>query len=135
MHHVFAYGSLMFAPVWERLTIVRHRPLDAILIGYRRSGIKNANYPGIFKGNAGDRTYGKLYLDVTQNEMRNLDEFEGDLYQRVTVSVLLSELGQKIDACTYVIREDCLDVLTHQRWDPDNFESQHMQELLAEITH
>lgn len=99
-HHVFTYGSLMFAPVWERVVTAVYRSSPADLTGYRRFAIVGETYPGIMETEAGALT-GVLYFDVNDADLQALDDFEGGDYQRRAVQVTM-QTGAPLTAQTYV---------------------------------
>ncbi|KLT45811.1 PLP-dependent transferase, partial [Cutaneotrichosporon oleaginosum] len=101
---LFAYGTLMVPAILLRVLGRKGEDLkfqDAILHGYTRHHVKDADYPGLIGSeklaelgaDAGDNaTRGTLVSGLTPNDMRLLDVFEGDEYERVTASVaVLSE--------------------------------------------
>ena len=98
--HVFTYGSLMFAPVWQRVVSGRYRSEAADLAGYRRLAIVDETYPGIVEIDAGS-VAGTLYLDVNDADLQALDDFEGTDYQRRAVQVT-TPAGTLATAQTYV---------------------------------
>lgn len=98
--HVFTYGSLMFAPVWQRVVRGRYRSTPAHLDGHMRFAIRDETYPGMV-ASAGGRVDGVLYLDVAPADLIALDAFEGDAYRRDTVRVTLAG-GEEFVADTYI---------------------------------
>ena len=42
---IFTYGSLMFAPVWQRIVSGHYASCPAILTDYQRLAVKNEEYP------------------------------------------------------------------------------------------
>ena len=115
--HVFTYGSLMFAPVWERVVSGRYRGLAAALAGYRRLAIVGETYPGIVEATS-DKVAGVLYCDVSDADLQALDDFEGIDYRRSSISVTTSD-GMVMPAQTYVYILP-LRLATHD-WDPAAF--------------
>lgn len=115
--HVFTYGSLMFAPVWQRVVRGDYAGIEATLQDHARFALIDALYPGMvaLKGHA---VVGTLYCEVSAGDLSALDRFEGDEYQRCRVQVELANT-KKIWAQTYLF-------LPHQRlseqpWNPANF--------------
>jgi gamma-glutamylcyclotransferase (GGCT)/AIG2-like uncharacterized protein YtfP len=88
--HVFTYGSLMFAPVWQRVVGGAYRSAPAWLDGYARHALADDAYPGMIEA-AGSRVDGLVYFDVTDADLARLDAFEGDEYRRIAVSLTLRE--------------------------------------------
>lgn len=115
--HVFTYGSLMFAPVWQRVVTARHRSCSADLAGYRRFALTDKTYPGMIEAVAG-RVSGVLYFDVDDADLRALDDFEGNEYQRRTVQVATLTQGV-VTAQTYLFLLPAR--LAAHDWDPAAF--------------
>ncbi len=117
--HVFTYGSLMFAPVWQRVVAGRHRSSTAHLAGYRRFALSDETYPGMIEADAdGGRVTGVLYFDVDAADLRALDAFEGSEYRRCTVQVTTPAHGP-VTAQTYVYLLPAR--LAAHDWDPAAF--------------
>ena len=98
--HVFTYGSLMFAQVWQPLVGGRYRSEPAVLPGYRRFAVPGVTYPGIVAA-PGEQVAGLLYLDVGPGDLARLDLFEGAEYRREALPVTLAD-GSVLVAETYV---------------------------------
>lgn len=126
--HVFTYGSLMFAPVWQR--IVRSRPASrpARLSGFERLSVRDETYPAIVE-RSGASVEGVLYLEVADDDLQRLDAFEGSDYERRTLAVRILEGGAgHVPAETYVWRDP---VRLHARpWDAQGFERDAMTSFL-----
>ena len=115
--HVFTYGSLMFAPVWQRVVAARHRSCAANLTGYRRFALADETYPGMIEA-AGGSVTGVLYFDVNDADLRALDVFEGREYARRTVQVT-TPAQEQVMAQTYVFLVPAL--LAAHDWEPAAF--------------
>ncbi|MBC7416441.1 MAG: gamma-glutamylcyclotransferase [Herminiimonas sp.] len=116
-HNVFTYGSLMFAPVWERVVQGRYRSAAARLDGHGRFALVDDTYPGMVPMD-GATVAGVLYFDVGVADMAMLDHFEGDEYRRTPVQVQLDDGGQAA-AQTYVFEAHRR--LSSQPWNPEAF--------------
>ena len=57
--HVFTYGSLMYAPVWERVVVGRYQAAQASAAGFRRHAVRGETYPGVVSA-AGGLVLGRL---------------------------------------------------------------------------
>lgn len=98
--HIFTYGSLMFAEVWQPLVGGRYRSEPAVLPGYRRFAVPGVAYPGIVAA-PGQEVAGLLYRDVAPDDLARLDLFEGAEYRREALPVTLAD-GSVLVAETYV---------------------------------
>ncbi len=116
--HVFTYGSLMFAPVWQRVVRGRYRAQTARLAGFARFAIAGETYPGMVE-QAGAAVDGMLYRDVDERDLAALDAFEGEAYRRIAVRVVL-DCGAALEAQTYLYLLP--QKLASSPWQPEAFE-------------
>lgn len=81
--NAFTYGTLMFPEVIQNLTEGRvYESRDVILKGYGRRHVKGRVYPGLIVAPA-EEVKGKLYLNLSNEDMKSLDYFEGTEYQKI----------------------------------------------------
>jgi gamma-glutamylcyclotransferase (GGCT)/AIG2-like uncharacterized protein YtfP len=118
--HVFTYGSLMFAEVWQRVVRGDYRFVSAVLDGHARYEIAGETYPGMVP-QAGAAVRGVLYFDVAPEDMAALDAFEGSEYRRETVNVR-QEQGGMLSADTYLYLPR--HKLSPAAWEPERFQMQ-----------
>lgn len=116
--HIFTYGSLMFAPVWQRVVQGAYRSAPARLDNHARFAIIGETYPGMVAMN-GDSVAGVLYFDVSDRDIAALDAFEGIEYRREQVVVTL-ENGEPAVANTYVYL--ATEKLSQSPWLPEIFQ-------------
>lgn len=116
--HVFTYGSLMFAPVWERVVQGAYRSSQAVATGFARYAIAGETYPGMIARD-GARVPGVLYFDVVPVDVAALDAFEGIEYRRVPISVALAS-GESAAADTYLYLLP--EKLSESPWLPEAFQ-------------
>lgn len=116
---LFAYGTLMSPEIMEKVAGCRPEARVALLRGFRRSRVRDEQYPGI-REEVGDVVPGLLYLDVPATAMQRLDIFEGERYERRQV-VVQEEDGTVRAAMTYVFRPAYHELLTGIPWDFDEF--------------
>lgn len=129
MTNVFTYGSLMFAPVWQRVVAGHYRSAPAVLQGYQRFPVRGEEYPAIRIGDETASVSGVLYFDVSPADIKRLDDFEGEYYLRTAVDVSVS--GKAVAAETYVLRPAWYGILGDGRWDVDAFEAHGIKAFLA----
>ena len=56
-----------------------------------------------------------IYYDISQEDFRKLDAYEGEEYARKKVYVLL-ESGKDVGCFTYLFKKEYFDRLTKQDW-------------------
>ncbi|MBN1360194.1 MAG: gamma-glutamylcyclotransferase [Sedimentisphaerales bacterium] len=115
--HLFVYGSLMFEEVWSRLVRGSYVKRTARLHGFSRRKVRDDVYPVIFRSHEPDWVDGLVYLHVTDEDIRRLDFFEGDVYDRQNHTVLV-EQAEKIVAAVYVLKDDYYHMTDATDWDP-----------------
>ena len=118
--HVFAYGTLMFPEIWQS---VAGRPFEALrgtVEGFAIYCVRDQVFPGILAATPIDVVHGVIYLDVGDDAIRRLDQFEDDFYQRQAVTVLCDD-GPPREAQAYVVPHERRDVLTTELWSADQF--------------
>ncbi|KAK7204351.1 AIG2-like family-domain-containing protein [Myxozyma melibiosi] len=123
---IFCYGTLMSPNVLARVLFNKrdlpsNSPLSltpATLHNHSRSRLIDESYPAIVKSE-GSSVAGVLVSELTPAQVKTLDAFEGDEYERQKVQVV-NENGQAVDAWCY-IWVDRLDRLTGVDWDFDEF--------------
>jgi gamma-glutamylcyclotransferase (GGCT)/AIG2-like uncharacterized protein YtfP len=115
--HVFTYGSLMFPEVWTLVVTGRYRSIAGTLAGHGRFAVAGQTYPGMIAA-ADERVVGVLHLDVDDADLARLDDFEGDDYRRVTVSVDCADGTTRASETYLYLRQDRL---LPSAWDPEAF--------------
>ena len=126
--HVFTYGSLMFADIFEGVTEERCRQQNATLNQWQRYALLDRTYPGA--ANCQDLTAqikGVLWFDVSAQALLKLDAFEGREYRRQSVTVLC-ESTQPQTAWIYRWLDESL---FSGAWHVDAFEHQHRADFVA----
>ena len=127
MRNVFTYGSLMFPVVWDRVVLGRYRSSEATVHGFQRLRIRGEQYPAlIINPNAGALT-GRVYFDVTANDIARLDHFETSDYARVTIAVTIA--GKALAADAYLALKP--ETLEQMEWSPETFELEGIASFLA----
>jgi gamma-glutamylcyclotransferase (GGCT)/AIG2-like uncharacterized protein YtfP len=130
--HLFAYGTLMFPAVWRRVVGREFRSRRASIAGYKALRANGELFPVLVPGKANGRVDGVVYSDLDDGTLALLDEFESDLYERVSVNVVLDD--GKPQACqAYVLPERNRRFASSERWDPEWFQREAMDEYLQRI--
>lgn len=128
--NVFTYGSLMFSPVWDAVVLGNYRATSAVLEGHARRRIVNDSYPVAFPSDANETIIGMLYHDVSNEDIKRLDFFEGEYYQRSKVSVRLNN-ANLVKAEVYLINPRYRHLVSEMPWDPDNFQERCLSEFMS----
>ncbi len=118
--HLFVYGSLMLEPVWDRLVRRTYVKRPARLHGFTRRRVRNDVYPVIFPSLPAEWVDGQVYLYVGDDDLKRLDSFEGEFYDRQSHTVTVAGF-EKIAAGVYVLREEYLHMTDDFAWDPQWF--------------
>lgn len=92
---------------------------QATLNNFFRSKIHNEEYPGII-AQANAVVSGILYFDLAAKAIGCLDLFEGEMYQRQEVEVIMENQDQAT-AMTYVIKPRYQHLLTDKEWSFSEF--------------
>ena len=129
MKNVFVYGSLMFDDVWNRIVQHHYEKHSAVLLGYKRLTVKGANYPGLVKS-FNSSIEGVVYRNVTAQDIKRLDKFEGECYKKISVSVAC-ETGQLLNAEVYLFNIRHKNLLTNTPWDPVRFKAHHLRQFIT----
>lgn len=129
MKNVFVYGSLMFDDVWNRVVQHRYNKQSAILSGYKRLSVKGETYPGLIKSFNNSVT-GVIYHNVTARDIKRLDRFEGEYYDKISVTVVC-ETGYVHNAKVYLFNNRNRNLLSSNSWDPVRFQSRHLRRFIA----
>ncbi len=118
--NLFAYGSLMCADIMAEVSGIGALSSEpSVLAGFERRCVKGEDYPAI-RARTGRRVEGVLYRGLPAGAWARLDRFEGELYRRAEVRVLLRG-GKAVSAQTYVLREEFAARLSPERWDFEHF--------------
>ncbi|TPX70211.1 hypothetical protein SpCBS45565_g01978 [Spizellomyces sp. 'palustris'] len=128
---IFCYGTLMSAAVYCKVVGTASAPLSkpATLVGYRRRQVRGATYPAITPATADDKVEGLVVHVETHDQVRLLDLFESDDYERQTVRVHLA--GEAVDVDVYVWASGD-NLLSKEDWDFEDFLQNRLQEWLRD---
>ena len=117
----------MFAVVWDRVVQGRYRSSEGAINGFQRLQIRDEHYPAlVIKANASSLT-GRVYYDVSANDIARLDHFETSDYARVSIAVTVA--GAAFAAEAYMTLKP--EILESLEWDPEAFERNGLQPFLA----
>lgn len=129
MKNLFVYGTLMFDEVWQQLTVKKYHRTRAFLPHFQRVTIKNETYPAVFRS-IKSTTDGVLIHNISGNDIRQLDRFEGKYYKRCSVTVYTHD-NKTFPAEVYVIKNRFRKLLTSKEWQPEEFNNKHIDRFLS----
>ena len=121
----------MFSPVWDRVVAGNYLASSALLHGYARRAVIDEDYPVAFAARPQDSISGIVYYDVEPDDVRRLDIFEGDYYQRISVNLELPQL-REITADVYIVRQRYQRIISDRHWDPEDFQVNALSKFLAD---
>jgi gamma-glutamylcyclotransferase (GGCT)/AIG2-like uncharacterized protein YtfP len=98
--NIFTYGSLMFDEVWRQVVSGCYRSDAATLHHHQRHALTGLSYPGVV-AMPDIHVAGRLYYEVSAEDMARLDVFEGAEYRREALQVMLAG-GELVSAWTYI---------------------------------
>lgn len=128
--NVFVYGTLMEPRIITEVIGRTPEGHPAVLRGYRRSCLEGELYPGI-QPDESAQIEGLVYPNLAPDEVQSLDRFEGDLYQRSTVTVSPSH-AEPVQVEVYVIRPEHRHHLTGEAWDFKAFRERFVERFAAQ---
>ncbi|KAG2201325.1 hypothetical protein INT47_001413 [Mucor saturninus] len=104
----------------ESLKMNSVKLVPATLKGYTRSSLKGEEYPAITQTEGQGKVKGVLAQGLTETDIKALDVFEGDWYQRIPVQVTSDEDGTTFDTNVYLYVGD-MQLLTGTDWSFQQF--------------
>jgi gamma-glutamylcyclotransferase (GGCT)/AIG2-like uncharacterized protein YtfP len=115
--NVFVYGTLLVPKIWDAVT---HCPdLDseaAELTGYAKYRVRGADYPGIVEADSDSIVSGRIFLKVPDAAVRRLDAYEDSFYERLPLTVRLTD-GSRLEADAYCVPvEKAAAILSKELW-------------------
>ncbi|AFZ35810.1 AIG2 family protein [Stanieria cyanosphaera PCC 7437] len=127
--NLFCYGSLMYPEVWHLIVKDKYQQQQAKVFGYRRKKIKNEEYPGLIASKQEDSIQGTVYFNVSTQDLKRLDLFEGNQYIRVKVNCILCNESY-IESYTYIINPHDQTIVEKEDWNQEEFEQNGLKQFL-----
>jgi gamma-glutamylcyclotransferase (GGCT)/AIG2-like uncharacterized protein YtfP len=115
MNNLFAYGTLMCEEIMREVSGFSLSSKPGTLKGYTRRSVKFEKYPAVTTDGMSS-VEGLVYLDLPDPAWERLDRFEGDMYERRTVRIVLKD-GGTLSSFVYVVKPELLDRLEQSDWD------------------
>jgi gamma-glutamylcyclotransferase (GGCT)/AIG2-like uncharacterized protein YtfP len=109
----------MCADIMSEVTGLACSGEPARLEGYTRHPVMDEDYPGVVP-EPGAIVAGVLYRYLDATALGRLDDFEGEMYARVGVSVTVAD-AVRVDAWCYVVQPDYRPRLLPGEWDFEAF--------------
>lgn len=115
---LFVYGTLMLPEIMLAVSGHPGPGEHAILHRYRRRLVAGEVYPAIVEA-AGETVDGLVYRGLDGRQLARLDRFEGEMYRRVRVEVLVGVTVMQ--AQVYVLKPRFCHRLSDQAWSLQDF--------------
>ncbi len=128
---LFAYGSLINDEILMSLLGRRLTKTTVTLINYKRVKVAGEEYPAI-RPNQGSIVEGILISGLSSDDIRCLDHYEGDCYERIPVTVVTADNKQQ-HCETYIFKPEYYDMLSNEDWCNEEFRNHHMQQFLSRL--
>jgi gamma-glutamylcyclotransferase (GGCT)/AIG2-like uncharacterized protein YtfP len=119
VNDLFAYGTLMCHDIMRIVAGCGPSHTDGVLRDYRRYAVRGEVYPAIVASEGG-LVEGVVCHDIPDDAWLRLDRFEGEMYERRLVNVVLAD-GRTERAYSYIIRPEFEGRLESIEWDFESF--------------
>ena len=126
--NLFAYGTLMFPEVWERVVGRSFRTEAAVLADYAAWQVRGGLFP-VLVAAAGDVTHGLVYFNLDPTAFIRLDDHESDFYERRPVEVALAS-GELVACQAYILPSRNSALASTARWDAETFRRESLAQYL-----
>ncbi len=115
-YNLFVYGTLLLTDLQRALLGRQPDQRRATLSGYSRYRVKGQPYPAAVPEPSGT-IHGKVLFELTEEELKRLDQYEGEEYKRVPVRVTLED-GTETEALVYIYKEQYYEDIEYHKWHP-----------------
>ncbi|MCW8885733.1 MAG: gamma-glutamylcyclotransferase [Motiliproteus sp.] len=119
MATLFCYGTLALPGVVKRLIGRVPDGVQAKLENYVCRCIRDTDFPALVPRKKSEVT-GTLYRNLSPQEIRILDDYEGQMYKRQQVWVELDQ-GKTEHSWVYVLRSQYYSKVLEQPWDVEKY--------------
>ena len=127
---LFAYGTLQIPEILQHLLGRTLPATHAVLAGYRCFRLGDKPYPAIIE-QPHARVSGLLHAGVSDAELRLLDRYEGELYERRLVD--LQTAAGVLPGFVYVLGAAHREQIGSDEWDLATFRRDHLPQYLQEV--
>ena len=118
MSALFVYGTLCFPEVIEKLTGKFFHSEPAVLKGFQRKKVRNADYPAIIKNEEAE-VKGILFHDVDDHSIQIINFYEGEEYNSEVLKINTTD--GIVKAKVFVWNSD-FNELEETDWNPNEFQ-------------
>lgn len=130
--NLFAYGTLIFADIWQCVVGHEVESKTAELSGYQVRRVVDDLFPVMVPGTSEDIAQGVVYYGLTDRDVQLLDHYEAHLYERIEVQPL-AEDGSSATCQTYVLREQYSSAASEEAWTTAWFAKHAKQEYIKRL--
>ena len=120
--NLFAYGTLVFEPIFLRVVGKNYPFQPAYLKDYIAYCVQDELYPGLVY-QPGGITTGKLYVGLNYNDFELLSAYEGDEYTLEEIELRIGFDAKPAQAYTYVYAGKYFEHLTSNVFSLKQFEA------------
>jgi gamma-glutamylcyclotransferase (GGCT)/AIG2-like uncharacterized protein YtfP len=118
--NLFAYGTLMFPEVWERVVGRPFVAERATISGFAVRRVVDDVYPVLVHADKCSGVVGLVFRNIDHDTLARLDAYESDFYQRLEVIATLSN-SESLACQAYVLPEHNRDAASAEAWNADEF--------------
>ena len=131
-HSLFVYGTLEVTEVISSLIGRRISFSTAFALDHYRCLLQDRIYPGLipYKGRV---TSGRLYVDLTDQEIFTLDAFEGATYNREHLNIYRLGIGVSV-AFSYILDKAYHQLMSSTPWNREVFVRHHLDDYLLNVS-
>jgi gamma-glutamylcyclotransferase (GGCT)/AIG2-like uncharacterized protein YtfP len=130
--NLFTYGTLMFPEVWRRVVGRECSTVGGTLSGFAVFKVQGGTYPVMIHAAQHEIVRGVIYLDIDADSMLSLDEYESDLYDRISVRPAAAD-GRRLECQAYVLPPGRAKFATRESWEAARFEREALADYLARL--
>jgi gamma-glutamylcyclotransferase (GGCT)/AIG2-like uncharacterized protein YtfP len=118
--NLFTYGTLMVPEVWQAVVGREFATVRGEVQGFAVYRVRNSVYPVMVEAPPESCVAGLIYLDVDEAALAALDDFESELYDRVSVNALVAS-SETMPCHAYVLPARRAHFATNESWELSRF--------------
>ena len=122
MTNLFAYGTLMFPEVWERVVGSTYQQAPASVRGMAVYRAEGKLYPVMMAGESSDVARGIVIYDLSNAALAALDHYEATFYERIEVAAVRADGSGAVTAQAYLLPESHRQLASSEPWDAEAFQ-------------